>query len=700
MTTSNTNYPWLKVAALAVGLLLIIGLGFRTIIELADYEAARARETWQTRLTIVADSRAAAVSQWVEEQLGLVQSLSENPSLQLYAIDLEASIGGENERQQASQAAYLRALLTAAANRGGFDKPAKGPDLPANVKRTGLAGLALTDAQGRVLVATAGLPEPTPGFRQFLVRVRGLRGHFYDMERGETGDPLIGVVSAVYAPQTNPGEAAPVGFVFGLKYVDDDLYGRLRQPGDLTETGETFLVRRQDRVIEYISPLAGGHPPLSLSIPLGQTEAAPVMAVAFPGSILEGESYRSRPVLFASRQIDKTGWTLLRSVDHAEALGPAEASSRRLVIWLVLGLVSLCALLALIWRHGASLRVASALDQARRSADEYQRMSRFLEIVTDLQGATIATFDADGRYTFANSYAAEEAGMAKTDMLGKTTADVLGTARAAPIVDLGQQALAEDRAIKQILSIDDSEDGRTVRSSHIPLSDQAPGEAAVLMVQEDITALVRERAQREGNLRALIGALVGIVDRRDPYSALHSARVAQVAEAIASEMDASLQDIEAARTAGLLMNLGKILVPRDLLLKTDPLSEDELQQIRSGILSGAELLEGIVFDGPVIESIRQIHERWDGKGIPNRLAGDQILVTARIVCAANAFVGMISPRAYREAIDIDGAVGHLMSGIGELYDRAVIAALVNILDNRGGRELWTGFGLPPKDKDL
>lgn len=700
MTTSNTNYPWLKVAALAVGLFLVIGVGFRTIIELADYEAARAREAWQTRLSIVADSRAAAVSEWVEEQLGLVQSLSENPSLQLYAIDLAASGGGENERQQASQAAYLRSLLTAAASRGGFDKLAQGPDLPVNIKRTGLAGLALADADGRVLVATPGLPEPTSGFRQFLVRVRGLQGHFYDMEPGETGAPLFGIVSAVYAPQTNPSEAAPVGFVFGLKYVGEDLYSRLQQPGDLTETGETYLVRRQDRVIEYISPLDGGYPPLSLSVPQDQAEAAPVMAVTFPGSILEGESYRSRSVLFASRQIDGTGWTLLRSVDRAEALGPAEASSRRLVIWLVLGLVALSALVALIWRHGASLRVARALDQARRSADDYQRMSRFLETVTDLQGATIATFDADGRYTFANSYAAEEAGMAKADMLGKTTVDVLGTARAAAIVDLGQQALAEDKAIKQILSIDDSEDGRTVRSSHIPLSDQAPGEAAVLMVQEDITALVRERAQREGNLRALIGALVGIVDRRDPYSALHSARVAQVAEAVASEMDVSTQDIEAARTAGLLMNLGKILVPRDLLLKTDPLSEDELRQIRSGILSGAELLEGIVFDGPVIESIRQIHERWDGKGIPNGLAGDQILVTARIVCVANAFVGMISPRAYREAIDIDAAVGHLMSGIGELYDRAVIAALVNILDNRGGRELWTGFGLPPKDKDL
>lgn len=700
MTTFKTIHPWLKVAALIVGLLLIVGLGFRAIADLADYEAARARDAWQTRLSIVANSRAAAVSEWVGEQLSLVQSLAENPSLQLYALDLADSSSQENQRQRASQAAYVRALLTAAASRGGFDKPSRGPDLPANVKRSGLAGLALADAQGRVLAATQGLPEPTSEFQQFLKRARGLRGHFYDMQRGEAGVPVIGVVSAIYAPQTDPHETAPVGFVFGLKYVDADLFDRLQQPGDHTATGETYLVRQRDRVIEYLSPLSGGYAPLSLSVPLDQADTVAVKSVTFPGSILDGINYRAEPVLFASRLIEQTGWTLLRSVDRSEALGPADASGRRLLIWLVLGLVALSALIALIWRHGASLRVARALDQARRSADDFQRISRFLEVVTDLQGATIATFDADGRYTFANSYAAEEAGMEKADMLGKKISDVLGSARAAPLADLGRQALAEDKVIKQILSINDSEDGRTVRSSHIPLSDQAPGDAAVLMVQEDITALVRERAEREGNLRALISALVGIVDRRDPYSALHSARVAQVAESIASEMEVSVQEIEAARTAGMLMNLGKILVPRDLLLKTDPLSEDELHQIRSAILSGAELLEGIKFDGPVVESIRQIQERWDGNGIPNGLADDQILLTARIVCVANAFVGMISPRAYREAIDIDSAVGTLLTAVGEIYDRAVIAALVNILDNRGGRELWTGFGLPPKDKDI
>jgi len=105
--------------------------------------------------------------------------------------------------------------------------------------------------------------------------------------------------------------------------------------------------------------------------------------------------------------------------------------------------------------------------------------------------------------------------------------------------------------------------------------------------------------------------------------------------------------------------------------------------------ASAELLEGIEFDGPVVETLRQSQAHWDGSGVPPGLAGEDILVTARVVAVANAFVGMVSPRAHREALGIDRAVQTLLGEAGRAYERGVVAALVNYLDNRGGRAQWT-----------
>ena len=143
------------------------------------------------------------------------------------------------------------------------------------------------------------------------------------------------------------------------------------------------------------------------------------------------------------------------------------------------------------------------------------------------------------------------------------------------------------------------------------------------------------------------------------------------------------------------MNLGKILVPAELLTKRGRLSDEEIQQVRGSILASADLLEGIEFEGPVVETLRQLQERWDGIGKPRGLKGEEIIVTARIVAVANAFVAMVSPRAYRPGIGFDEAIEMLLSQVGTVFARGTVAALVNYLDNRKGREEWSGFAEAP-----
>jgi HD-GYP domain-containing protein (c-di-GMP phosphodiesterase class II) len=118
--------------------------------------------------------------------------------------------------------------------------------------------------------------------------------------------------------------------------------------------------------------------------------------------------------------------------------------------------------------------------------------------------------------------------------------------------------------------------------------------------------------------------------------------------------------------------------------------------IQNSVLTSAEMVKKIDFDGPVFDTLAQLQENFDGSGQPKGLKGEEITVTARIAAAANAFVGMVSARAWRSGMDFDKAIDILLQEGNKKFDRAVVVALANVLDNRGGREEWKDFGDLPE----
>lgn len=235
-------------------------------------------------------------------------------------------------------------------------------------------------------------------------------------------------------------------------------------------------------------------------------------------------------------------------------------------------------------------------------------------------------------------------------------------------------------------------DGRTYTPTATRLAAESGLDRAVLLSLRDITeeaALLRRRARQFDDL---VMALVGMVDRRDPYAADHSQLVAQLAGTLAGAQGLSPAEREAARMAGLLMNLGKILLPRELLTRAGPLSEAEREAVCRSLGAGIELIEGVDFDVPVVETLRQAFELFDGSGRPRGLAGEEILPTARILAVANAFVSMVSERAFRPRLTVDEALSELQAGAGSAYDGAVVETLRTYLDQGGGRAHWEDSG--------
>ena len=163
-------------------------------------------------------------------------------------------------------------------------------------------------------------------------------------------------------------------------------------------------------------------------------------------------------------------------------------------------------------------------------------------------------------------------------------------------------------------------------------------------------------------------------------------------EEIAGEMGEPEAVRQTVDIAGNLMNLGKILVSEEILTKTTALTDEEFNAVRSAMVRTADMLSGVSFDLPVAETLRQLQERWDGQGYPDGLREDAIRVEARIVAVANAFVGMVSPRAFRGALPMEKVISILMGDAGTRYDRRPVAALVNYVENRGGAERWAALG--------
>ncbi|MFZ0693489.1 MAG: HD domain-containing phosphohydrolase [Alphaproteobacteria bacterium] len=668
-------------------------LAVKIVFSFVNAERARDLREWQIRLGIVADSRLAAVNDWLERQYADLAALAQNASLQIYMTELSLSSGDKDKvTEAAAQAGYLRNLLIVAASRGGFTGRALGPEVNANVKRVGVAGIALVGMDGHVVVSTPDMP-PIEGFlHDFIASLpRGQRAAT-NLYLGAGGNPSMAFATPIFAVQSEGNASQQIGLVLGVKEVGAELYPLLKQPGEVEKTAETELVRSDENTVEYLSPLKDGTPPLTRKLALTTPELDAAFAVKEPGSFSIRTDYSGTEVLVTSRAFTLVPWALVYKVDRKEALADSDARRGRLLVVLLLSIGFCCAAILAVWWHASSRRAREAAAKYQALASRYENQGRFLQLVTDSQPTTIFIVDVEsGKIRFANRAAAERAGVSAADLIGKTLASVFGPDEAKRYMRYCDRAAESNTPVAAVERVLIGDQSRVLQAEHIPLAKTETEPGGILVVERDITAAVTERERRERILRQLVRTLVAVVDRRDPFAANHSVRVGAVARAVAEEMGLDSVSVETVEIAGNLMNLGKILIPEGVLTRAGTLSEDEMRRIRDSLQATANLLAGIEFDGPVVETLRQLQEHWDGSGGPNGLKGENILLTARVVAVANAFVAMVSPRAYRPGVEFDRAVETLLSQVGRAFDRRVVAALVNYLDSRGGRQRWADF---------
>jgi len=180
-----------------------------------------------------------------------------------------------------------------------------------------------------------------------------------------------------------------------------------------------------------------------------------------------------------------------------------------------------------------------------------------------------------------------------------------------------------------------------------------------------------------------ITALAATIDARDHYTRRHSEMVAKYAGAIAEEMRLPPERVEIIRQASRLHDIGKIGVHDFILLKRGKLTQEEWEEVKLHSVKGAEILEPlVVFLNGAVDMVRHHHERYDGRGYPDRYKNGEIDMGARIMAVADAFDAMLSERPYRKAYSKKRAIEELVENSGTQFDPEVVETFLKVLDRR------------------
>jgi HD-GYP domain-containing protein (c-di-GMP phosphodiesterase class II) len=258
------------------------------------------------------------------------------------------------------------------------------------------------------------------------------------------------------------------------------------------------------------------------------------------------------------------------------------------------------------------------------------------------------------------------------------------------LIGLAAKTLFTDRAQRRLF-----ETSELLRQSYTMVEQQVRERTTELQVTN--TQLTAEIAERKGaekkleytleslrkSMSTTIQVMVSTVEVRDPYTAGHQLKSANLARAIATEMGLPPEKIEGIRMAGSIHDLGKISIPAEILSKPTKLSEIEFSLIKEHARRGFEMLKDVESPWPLAEIVYQHHERMDGSGYPRNLKGDEICLEARILTVADVVEAMASHRPYRPGLGIDSALAEIKQNRGIFYDDSVADACLRLFREKG-----------------
>ncbi|MBW2598712.1 MAG: PAS domain S-box protein [Deltaproteobacteria bacterium] len=300
--------------------------------------------------------------------------------------------------------------------------------------------------------------------------------------------------------------------------------------------------------------------------------------------------------------------------------------------------------------------------------------------------------DLAGNLTFFNNALHRAIGYSKKELMGMNNRKYTTPETSKQIYETFREIYATGKPAKiagyELIRKDGST--RIYDLSASLLSDSSGRPAGFRGIIRDITEsrstereLERSYSKLQNMLEETIKALAFTVEVRDPYTAGHQRRVAQLACAISRNMNLSSEEARGVKMAALIHDVGKIQIPAEVLSKPGRLTTNEMGLIKTHSEVGSNILKGIEFPWPISEIVLQHHERTNGSGYPYGISGKEMRVEAKIIAVADVVEAMVSHRPYRPALRINEAIEEISQNKGILYDTEAVEACQSLFSKEG-----------------
>jgi PAS domain S-box-containing protein/putative nucleotidyltransferase with HDIG domain len=340
--------------------------------------------------------------------------------------------------------------------------------------------------------------------------------------------------------------------------------------------------------------------------------------------------------------------------------------------------------------HSTIQMAVYRFDMERKLKEREQWLTTILRSISD---AVIVT-DENGNVTFMNPVAETLTAYTHRDALGKNVFEIyriIDDKNIGTTDQLIQDRIKSEMFIQRAnqLLVSRNNDIVPVDTTQTNLVNHRENVSGTVVVIRDITKKLEAESKTLESLEKLRTAMGGIiqamaytVEKRDPYTAGHQRRVADLARAIATEMKLPADQVDGIRMAGVVHDVGKIAIPSEILSKPGALTDIEYNLVKKHPEVGYDILKNIDFPWPIADVVIQHHERINGSGYPKGLTGDKMLLEAKILAIADVMEAMASHRPYRAAVGIDKAMEELASQKGILYDTQIADLCLDLFSKK------------------
>ena len=654
------------------------------IFAVAYHIMANARESMEEELLqrqkTVTSSRVMITDAWLENLVERCSRLISAEIFQYFASEVDdlpdgvpllfapeagdaaASAPESNAAELSSQLPLMRTMLAESVSTSGFS-----------------SARIVTSKAETYITTDPSMPSLNSGQRKLVERVIA-SGHivYAPIELQGNKGLSLDIYMPIMPPPGHRTANRPVAVLIVSQPMDGKV-GELLSPGIAGDQGHKLkMVQKNGNIYQNVAPGA---------TMLRQVTDFPIAEDGVLPFGLRKAIGESRDVYSSGRPLRSTDIWIVDENDAAlveASLGGQSKATYGLAGILSLALVLLIS--AVWWRLvGQEQRsINSQMTELLCLVDEQKKL---LDGINSTISDPISLTDGKGIYRYVNNAFAEAVGRTVEEVIGLDGPAVFGfdTAKRLNASDQHVLMTGESISITEVLWLLSKR--YYFQISKTPLREAGSRTPqGIVSVFRDISQLVETQERSRRVVQQTIDALVRTIEEADPFLGGHSRIMGGIAALMAKQLRLTERDTATIEAAANLSQIGKMFVPREILLKPGALTPEEKVEMERHVEHARNVLKDIEFDLPVVDAICQMNERLDGGGYPKGLSGDEVPMHARVLAVANAFAAMARPRSYRPALPVDEVIATLEKQDGS-YDSDVVAALRQVISTPAGERL-------------